>query len=162
MDQLDQLDQLEASELEYNSSDDSFSDIESDDSLGADISLPQSRSPSPSPSPSPSLVSEPSIAGRTGSRYSIGARIQALTYLELGLPTFQIEAKTRIRKAQIYNIRKKALLRGWIPDSVIETYHINDSSRSGRPKASQEVVDSILDIVTKNSTTRGWSCERIA
>jgi len=155
MDQLDQLEQLEASELEYNSSDNSYSDYDSSSSLGADIS-------SPPPSPNLSLNSEPSISGGTGSRHSIGARIQALTYLELGLPIFQIEAKTGIKKTQIYNIRKKALLRGWIPDTIIETYHIDDSSHSGRPITSQEVIDLILETVTKNSTTRGWSCERIA
>ena len=95
---MDQLDQLEASELEYNSRDDSFSDIESDSSLGADIS-------SPPPSPNPSLnsssnlsLSEPSISSGTSPKHSIGARIQALTYLELGLPIFQIEAKTGIKK----------------------------------------------------------------
>jgi len=44
---MDQLDQLEASELEYNSSNNSYSDNESDSSLGANISPPQSRSPSP-------------------------------------------------------------------------------------------------------------------
>jgi hypothetical protein len=97
---MDQLDQLEASELEYGSSNNSYSDIESDSSLGANISPPQSRSPSPSPSLSSNLsLSEPSIASRTSLRHSIGARIQALTYLELELPIFQIEAKTGIGKA---------------------------------------------------------------
>lgn len=156
---MDQLDHLEASELEYNSRDDSRDDssstTKSDSSLGADIS-------SPPPSPNPSLDLEPSISSRTGSRHSIGARIQALTYLELGLPIFQIEAKTGIKKVQIYNIRKKALLRGWIPNTIIETYYIDDSSCSGRPKISQEVIDLILETVTKNSTTRSWSCKRIA
>jgi hypothetical protein len=134
---MDQLDQLEASELEYGSSNNSYSDIESDSSLGANISPPQSRSPSPSPSLSSNLsLSEPSIASRTSLRHSIGARIQALTYLELELPIFQIEAKTGIGKAQIYNIRKKALLRRWTPNTIIETYYIDDSSRSGRPKIS--------------------------
>src|SRR5450432_2097678 len=155
MDQLDQLEQLEASELEYNSSDNSYSDYDSSSSLGADIS-------SPPPSPNLSLNSEPSISFGSFSRHSIVSCIQALTYLELGLPIFQIEAKTGIKKTQIYNIRKKALLHGWIPDTIIETYHIDDSSRSGRPNTSKEVIDLILETVTKNSTTRGWSCKRIA
>src|SRR5450432_4648176 len=172
---MDQLDQLEASELdsnlESNSRDDSSSNIESNASFGADIILPQSRSPSPSlspslslsPSPSPSL--EPSsITSKTGIRHSIGARIQALTYLELGTPIFQIEAKTGIKKSQIYSLRKKALARGWNPtiSTIIETYHVDDSFRSGRSKISQELIDLIIGIVTKNSTTRGWSCIRVA
>jgi len=155
---MDQLDQLEASELEYNSEDDLISDIRSDASLGADISPPQSRSPSPNPS---SSLSEPLI---TSIKHTIGARIQALTYLELGLPIFQITTKTGISKARIYAIRKEALLRGWDPNisTIVEVHHVEDSTRSGRQKTSQEVVDLILEIVTKNSTTRSWSCERIA
>jgi hypothetical protein len=96
MDQLDQLDQLEASELEYNSEDNLYSDIESDASLGADISPPQSRSPSPTPTLSSNiLLSEPST---TNLKHTIGARIQALTLLEFGVPHFQITAITKISK----------------------------------------------------------------
>jgi len=69
---MDQLDQLEASELEYGSSNNSYSDIESDSSLGANISPPQSRSPSPNPSLDLSL-SEPLTTSNT--KHTIGARI---------------------------------------------------------------------------------------
>src|SRR5450432_2774602 len=158
---MDQLDQLEASELdsnlESNSRDDSSSNIESNASFGADIIPPQSRSPSPSLEPS-------SITSKTGIRHSIGARIQALTCLELGTPIFQIEAKTSIKKSQIYSLRKKALARGWNPtiSTIIETYHVDDSFRSRRSKISQELIDLIIGIVTKNSTTRSWSYIRVA
>jgi len=135
---MDQLDQLEASESEHSFDDNSFSDTRSNSSLGADIIPPQSRSPSPSPSPNPGLLSELSTTSKTGVRHSIGARIQALTYLELETPIFQIEAKTGVGKAQIYNIRKKALARGWDPtiSTIIEPHHIDDSFRSGRSKVS--------------------------
>jgi hypothetical protein len=158
---MDQLEQLEASGLEYNSSNNSYSDYDSSSSLGANISPPQSRSPSPNPSLDLSL-SEPLTTSNT--KHTIGARIQALTYLELGLPIFQITNKTGISKTRIYAIRKEALLRGWDPNisTIIEVYHVDDSTRSGRPKISQEVIDLILETVTKNSTTRGWSCKRIA
>src|SRR5450432_1158863 len=147
---MDQLDHLEASELdsnlESNSRDVSSSNIESNASFGADIIPPQIRSPSPSPSLEPS-----SITSKTGIRHSIGARIQALTYLELGTPIFQIEAKTGIKKSQIYSLRKKALARGWNPtiSTIIETYHVDDSFRSRRSKISQELIDLIIGIVTK-------------
>src|SRR5450432_3174202 len=158
---MDQLEQLEASGLEYNSSNNSYSDYDSSSSLGANISPPQSRSPSPNPSLDLSL-SEPLTTSNT--KHTIGARIQALTYLELGLPIFQIINKTGISKTRIYAIRKEALLRGWDPNisTIIEVYHVDDSTRSGRPKISQEVIDLILETVTKNSITRGWSCKRIA
>src|SRR5450432_3134807 len=149
---MDQLDQLEASELdsnlESNSRDDSSSNIESNASFAADIIPLQSRSPSPSLSPS---LEPSSITSQTGIRHSIGARIQALTYLELGTPIFQIEAKTSIKKSQIYSLRKKALAHGWNPtiSTIIETYHVDDSFRSRRSKISQELIDLIIGIVTK-------------
>ena len=37
-----------------------------------------------------------------------------------------------------------------------------DGARSRRPKTSQDLVDSVLQTVTRNSTTRSWSCARIA
>src|SRR5450432_211814 len=120
----------------------------------------QSRSPSPNPSLDLSL-SEPLTTSNI--KHTIGARIQALSYLELGLPIFQIINKTGISKTRIYAIRKEALLHGWDPNisTIIEVYHVDDSTRSGRPKISQEVIDLILETVTKNSTTRSRSCERI-
>jgi hypothetical protein len=39
---------------------------------------------------------------------------------------------------------------------------VEDTPRSGQLKVSQDVVDLILKTVTQNSTTRGWSCSRIA
>ena len=39
---------------------------------------------------------------------------------------------------------------------------MDDEVRSGRPLIDSEVVKLIVDTVTKNSTTRGWSCARIA
>jgi len=89
-------------------------------------------------------------------KHSIGARIQAITYLELSLPHFQITAKTGVSKAQIYKLREKALARGWDPatSTIVEIHHVDDSPRSRRPKASKEIVDLVLEIVTKNSTTR--------
>jgi hypothetical protein len=46
-----------------------------------------------------SLISEPSTTSIPNSKHTIGARIQALTYLELGLPHFQITTKTGVSKA---------------------------------------------------------------
>lgn len=39
--------------------------------------------------------------------------------------------------------------------------HVADSPRSGRLSIPQLMVDLIIKIVTKNLTTRGWSCQRI-
>jgi hypothetical protein len=97
---MDQITQLQASDLEYNSSDDSYSDFDSNSSLGADLS--------PLPSPSLDLNSSPDLSllepsdsttSLPNSKHTIGARIQAITYLELGLPHFQIIAKIGVSKA---------------------------------------------------------------
>jgi hypothetical protein len=76
-------------------------------------------------------------------KHSIRARIQAITFLELGIPHLEITKKTRI-------------------SGIVEVYHVEDTLRPGRPKTSQAVVDLILKTVTQNSTTQGWSCSRIA
>ena len=80
------------------------------------------------------------------------------------MPHFEIIAKTGISKAQIYKLREKALLRGWDPkvSSIVEVSYIEDSSCSRRPKTPKNVINLILEIVTKNSTTRGYSYTRIA
>jgi hypothetical protein len=44
----------------------------------------------------------------------------------------------------------------------VEVSHIEDAIRSGQPKTSQAISDLVLKTVTQNSTTRGWSCARIA
>jgi len=94
-------------------------------------------------------------------KHSIGARIQAVTFLDLGIPHSEITKRTGISKAQLYKTRDKAISRGWV-SGIVEVFHVEDAPRSGQPKVSQELVDSILKTVTQNSTTQGWSCSRIA
>ena len=45
---------------------------------------------------------------------------------------------------------------------ILDIYYVEDNPRSGRPKTSQPLVDLILATVTKNSTTRMFSCGKIA
>ena len=54
--------------------------------------------------------------------------------------------------------------RGWnlTISGIIEVHHVEDSSRSSRPRLAQNAIDLILEIVTRNSTTRGCPCNRIA
>jgi hypothetical protein len=133
---MDQSSQQQPSELEYNSNPDSNSDSDSDYNCNYDSDDSDSRAdllpPSPMLQPTDSEPSSSNI------KHSIGARIQAITLLELGLPLFQIIAKIGIGKSQIYRLREKALSRSWNPtiSRIVEIYHIDDSSCSGRPKAS--------------------------
>jgi hypothetical protein len=147
------LDKMDPSDL----GSDFGSDYESDSDSGADI-----EPPSLDLLPSEPL-SEP-FSGTSTPKHSIGARIQAISFLELNIPHFEITAKTGISKAQIYKLRDKAISRGWDPkvSGIVEVHHVEDAPRSGRPKTSQSIIDLILKTVTQNSTTRGWSCNRIA
>jgi hypothetical protein len=92
-----------------------------------------------------------------------GARIQAVTMLVLGLPTETIHAFTHISISQINRLFKKAKRRGFDPEvsKIVMVEHVQDEERPGRPKCSQVVRDLIIKTVTKNSTTRQWSCDRI-
>jgi hypothetical protein len=45
-------------------------------------------------------------------KHSIGARIQAVTFLELNIPHLEITARTGISKAQLYKLRNKAISQG--------------------------------------------------
>lgn len=74
----------------------------------------------------------------------------------------QIKEETSIADSSAYKIRSKAISRGWKPGSIIEPEHVDDAPRSGRPKISTALALFIMETMTKNSTTRGWSCRRIA
>jgi hypothetical protein len=45
---------------------------------------------------------------------------------------------------------------------VLEPCHVDDAPRNGRLKVSHFVTSLIIQVVTKNSTTRGWPSLRIA
>ncbi|SRR6266487_318355 len=49
-----------------------------------------------------------------------------------------------------------------MPGKVVQVEHVDDKPRSRRPRVSTTVVAETVAIVTRNSTTRGWSCARIA
>jgi hypothetical protein len=78
-------------------------------------------------------------------------------------PGFEaIRVKTDVIRSSIYKLRSKAISRGWIPDELVEPEHVNDAPRSGRPTTSTVAALFIIETMAKTSTTRGWSCARIA
>ena len=103
-----------------------------------------------------------SIAPKKKGHNSIGARIQALTKFEDGVPHEKITAQTGVSKSGCYKLRSKAISRRWDPLGILETWHVDDAPHPGRPKTSTATALFIIEIMTKNSTTRGWSCARIA
>ncbi len=96
------------------------------------------------------------------SNHSIGTQIHALALFEAGWPEMDYKAITGVSQRTVYNIRSKAVSRGWVPGTAIQVEHVDDKPRSGRPKTGTATVLKNLEIVTRNSTTRGWSYGRIA
>jgi hypothetical protein len=132
-----------------------ISELDSDS--GADVQSLLSDSEPESASAEPASA-EP----KQGRGNSIGARIQALTLFEAQVPYEKITAQTGISRSGLYKLRSKAISRGWNPLGILETWYIDDAPRPGRPKISTALSLFIIQIVTKNSTTRGWPCWQIA
>ncbi len=95
-------------------------------------------------------------------QHSVGARIMAIALHDAGISYETIEAKTHVKKRTVYNLVDKARDRGWRPGQIVQVEHVDDKVRKGRPGLTESTKDKIIAIVTKNSTTRGWSCARIA
>jgi hypothetical protein len=96
--------------------------------------------------------------------HSIGCRQHAVTLFSMKEPMHRITALTGCIETTVRKLRRKAIDRGYDPEvSIIcEPWMVEDALRSGRPRTSQVVVQHIINTVTKNSTHRGWSCQKIA
>jgi hypothetical protein len=44
---------------------------------------------------------------------------------------------------------------------VIEVEYVQNAPRSGRPSISPSAITCVLKVITRNSTTRGFSCKTI-
>ena len=98
-------------------------------------------------------------------QHDLGTRIQALTLLEAATGVPWITQLTGISKSAIYRLRSTAIARGYDPtiSSKLLLAYVEDAPRSGRPKkATEEVKELIIATVSHNSSTRQWSCQRIA
>jgi Transposase/Homeodomain-like domain len=106
----------------------------------------------------------PPPSSKSRAIYDIGTRIQALTLLQEQKPVWQIAQICRMDETTVRRIRKRAIERGWDEENkaLILMDHVTDAPRSGRPPLSQEICDEVIKVVTKNSTTRMYSCQNIA
>ncbi len=94
---------------------------------------------------------------------TVGARIIALALFDAKFNKDFILEQTGVLTSSWYKLRKKTLECGWQSGRIVETWHVDDAARSGRPrKATTAVIDRIIEVVTKNSTTRSWSSAWIA
>jgi hypothetical protein len=85
-----------------------------------------------------------------------------LTQFELQVPYEKITAQTGISRSSLYKLRSKAILYRYDPLRILETWYVDNTLCPGRPKISTALVLFIIEIITKNSTTRGWPCWQIA
>jgi Transposase len=130
----------------------------------SDVSIP----PSPQLAPSAGLSSlggstAPTKEKKRGN--SVGAQMLALSMFDeqSPVPDFDaIQLRTGVSKSSVYKLRTKAISRGWMLGDIVEPEHVDDAPRLGRPKTSTATALFIIETMTKNSTTRGWSCACIA
>ena len=98
-------------------------------------------------------------------RPDTGTRIQALALLQVNTPISQIIEKTGYQKRNIYRILKTAKERGYDPSksSILYLSYVQDAPRSGRPKkVTPEIEEEVIKAISKNSTTRQLSTQKIA
>jgi hypothetical protein len=110
----------------------------------------------------PELGPKPKKTRRGTGILTIRQRIQGLYQLDQGDPLFKVIKDSGVSKPSLYKIREKAISLGWVPGTTIEPHYVDDLPRSGRPRVSTYITAGILTVLTRNSTTRGYSCRRIA
>ena len=64
---------------------------------------------------------------------SVRARVTALSLFNYRFKIDKIILRTSVSLLSVYKVRKKALERGWNVGENIETWHVDDALRSGRP-----------------------------
>jgi len=117
------------------------------------------------PAKIPILASDrPVPASKSRALPDNGTKIQALTLLQEQMPVWKIAQITQMDDSIVRRIRRRAISRGWDEENKgpILLDHVTDAPRSGRPPLSQEICDEVLKVVTKNSTIRMYSCQKIA
>jgi hypothetical protein len=144
-------------------------DDDSDNNLGPDIAPPpDSDSEEDESTPSTLLILQmlPAAGPKPPPKRGniVGARMLALSLFDaIIIPDFvAITSKTGVSRSSVYKLRSKAISRGWMPGTIVEPKHVDDAPRLGRPKTSTVISLLIINTMTKNSITRGWSYARIA
>jgi transposase len=97
--------------------------------------------------------------------HDLGTRLQALALLEHGIPHATITTITGISTTAIFAIRRRAISRGYdsTTSKTLLLSYVEDAPRSGRPKkATKELENEVVQVITKNSTTRQMTTQQIA
>ena len=96
--------------------------------------------------------------------FGVAARAQVLTLKEhAGLKTEQITAITGIKRAEIFNIVKRAKERGYDKERPLQDAFFKDATRSGRPPVvTQATADEVKKVVSATRNTRTLTTVDIA
>jgi transposase len=97
--------------------------------------------------------------------YDVATRAQALALKLVGIPSQEIEHITGIQPRTLNSIHQKAVARGLNPDESkkILDRHVEDGSRSGRPKKqTEEIISEVLSKVRTDRYGREKTCAQIA
>lgn len=91
-------------------------------------------------------------------------RAEAVTLRGKGkLTRAQIQEATGVSPAQLTRLVAKAKERGWQPGERCRDHHVADRARQGRPKLIVgNLADRTISLLTRNSTTRGYSALELA
>jgi hypothetical protein len=118
----------------------------------------------PPPLPPPPRFPPPAPLPRVRGYHDPRARLQALSLWEYGVSPVLVANLTKISEQHIRKIKRKAIKRGYNPDvcKIILLRYVEDDLRTGRPAIVQTVKDLIIKILTRNSSTRSYSCQRLA
>jgi hypothetical protein len=135
--------------------------LESSDSSGEQSDLEDNEPPL---LPLPPRFPPPAPLPRVGGYHDPGARLQALSLWEYGVSLALVANLTKISEQHIRKIKRKALKRGYDPDvcKVILLRYVEDDLKTGRPAITETVKDLIIKILVRNSSTRAYSCQRLA
>ena len=89
--------------------------------------------------------------------------MQALTLLSKGFKPNEIKADTGLLKSTVYNLKKRALSRGYDPskDRKILITYVEDAPKVSRPKkCTPEVEEAVIKTISKNLTIRELSTQK--
>ena len=100
-----------------------------------------------------------------GKYHDIATRAQALTLKAVKCPDTENTKITGLPRSTINSIYRTARARGYNPDAyqTIFNSYVEDAPKPRvLRKATPEVEEAIITALSKNSTIRGLSCQRIA
>ena len=90
----------------------------------------------------------------TGKKHDLSQRVQALTFLGMGMKIEDVGRITGFSRSALYDLKKRAVQRGYDPTTItlmIYNMYVEDAQKSGRPTISLEKQ---LEIVAKVTTDR--------